>query len=713
MFKTTLAVCLSLLVLAGQSVSEPGMWMPHQMPMLDLETQGLEMDPSLLYKPDGTGLMSAVVYLGGGTGEFVSDSGLILTNHHVAYTAIQRASTEENNYLENGFYACADSGQTEIPAQGYLADILIGYWDVTDSVLAGVTPEMTPLERYEAIERSKKRLTANAEEGHTDIRARVAASYSGNRYDLYLTKRLRDIRLVYAPPTDLGRYGGEEDNWMWPRHTADFSFLRAYVAPDGSGATYSPDNVPYRPKSFFTLSRDGVQPGDFTFVMGYPAITYRNLAAAEVRFEMDRMKSDLDMVRDYVDFFTKVTQKSEALAIKYAAVLRGYENAMKNYVGKLEGMDAAHILEKKTTDENEMIETLDRETYRQAQARMDSLMQQARQHTIQMSAINSLVNRYEGPELLHQAHLILRTVMERQKPDLEREVMFQERNIPYIEERIRLSERSYDVQTDQKLFQFLLERLQTKAPEHQPELFRPLLESVVPDTLETYAAELYGNTRLTDPQFRLNLLSYTPAQLLQLNDPLINLVRQIESSLKDFRLEDKKLTQQRRDVRGVLIQGMLTLRNGNLAPDANRTIRFTSGHVKGYHPRDAVYYEPITSLSGVIEKDRGEDPFDVPDALTRLYESNTFGPYKDADLNDVPVCFLNTTTVTGGNSGSPTLDANGDLVGVIFDMTYESVIGDYYIIPSVQRTISVDIRYVLYLLDYYSHATALLNELHY
>ncbi len=713
MFKTILVVCLPLLVLTSQSVSEPGMWMPHQMPMLDLETQGLEMDPSSLYKPDGTGLMSAVVYLGGGTGEFVSDSGLILTNHHVAYSAIQRASTEANNYLETGFYARADSGQNEIPAQGYLADILIGYWDVTDSVVARVTPEMTPLERYEAIEGAKKRLTANAEEGHTDIRARVAASYSGNRYDLYLTKRLRDIRLVYAPPTDLGRFGGEEDNWMWPRHTADFSFLRAYVAPDGSGATYSPDNVPYRPKSFFTVSKEGVQPGDFTFVMGYPAITYRNLAATEVRFEMDQMKNDLKRFQDYVDFFTEVTQKHEALAIKYASLLRGYENAMKNYAGKLEGMEKANIPQKKTTVENEMIQTLDREIYREAQSRMDSLMDQVQQHTLQMSAINRLVGRYEGPELLYQAHLILRTAIERQKSDLERESTFQERNIPYIEERIRLSERSYDVQTDQRFFQFLLERLQNEPPQHQPKLFRQLLNSDVPDTLQSYAAELYGSTRLTDPEFRLKLLSYTPAQLSQLNDPMINLVRQIETSLKTFRLKDKKLTQQRRDVRGVLIQGMLTLRNGKLAPDANRTIRFTSGHVKGYHPRDAVYYEPITSLSGVIEKDRGEDPFDVPKKLTTLYESRTFGSYRDSDLNDIPVCFLNTTTVTGGNSGSPTLDAKGNLVGVIFDMTYESVIGDYYIIPSVQRTISVDIRYVLYLLDYFSNATVLLDELDY
>ncbi|MCJ7488328.1 MAG: S46 family peptidase, partial [Candidatus Aminicenantes bacterium] len=253
-----------MLVLIGSA--DEGMWMPHQMKALNLRSMGLQMNPDDLYKKDGTGLMSAIVNLGGGTGEFVSGEGLVLTNHHVAYGAIQRASSKETDYINNGFMAVARG--EEIPAQGYQAGVLLGYEDVTAKVNAYFKPGMTPRQRYDAYDKAQKELIAAGEKAGKDLRCTLAAMYSGNSYYLTTFKQIRDVRLVYAPPQDLGNFGGETDNWMWPRHTCDFSFLRAYVAPDGTAADYSPTNVPYKPKVWLKVSLDGFKEGDFTFVMG-------------------------------------------------------------------------------------------------------------------------------------------------------------------------------------------------------------------------------------------------------------------------------------------------------------------------------------------------------------------------------------------------------------------------------------------------------------
>ncbi|MFW6140618.1 MAG: S46 family peptidase, partial [Acidobacteriota bacterium] len=250
------------------SLADEGMWMPHQMKDLKLKAKGLKMDPGDLYKKDGTGLMSAVVHLGGGTGEFVSPDGLILTNHHVAFGALQRAATKEKDYIQEGFIAW--NKEEEIPASGYYADVLLGYDEVTEKILSVIKPEMTYLEKYEAIDQAEKKLIAEAEKQGQDIRANVAGMYSGNQYYLFRFKRIKDIRIVYAPPRDLGNFGGDIDNWMWPRHTCDFAFLRAYVSPDNEGVDFSEDNVPYQPKSVIKISTQGFDKGEFSFVMGYP-----------------------------------------------------------------------------------------------------------------------------------------------------------------------------------------------------------------------------------------------------------------------------------------------------------------------------------------------------------------------------------------------------------------------------------------------------------
>jgi len=693
--------------------ADEGMWMPHQMRLLNLQQIGLKMNPDDLYKTDGTGLMSAVVNLGGGTGEFVSAEGLILTNHHVAFGAIQRASSKEHDYITDGFLARTRA--KEIPAQGYTADILLSYEEVTSRVLAKVNLRMTPRQRYEAIEKAIKAIVAEAEKAGPDIRATVASMYSGNQYYLYLFKRIKDVRLVYAPPQDLGNYGGEIDNWMWPRHTCDFSFLRAYVSKDGIGVDYSPENVPYNPKVWLKISTEGVKEGDFTFVMGYPGRTYRNYTSYEVEFDLNSMVRRMAEFQDIINFLENASKGDKETEIRYASLLKGLYNSLKNMQGKVEGMKKIDLIARKKDQEKDFL-TWAKSSPRAKQYglildQMADFMKRYEVFASRNELISGVISPYYGSNILSQAYTIYRTVNELQKPDKERETGYQERNLPYIKQRIQLAERGYVLATDREFFKHQLKKWLKLPADKIPAVFKPLLAQKSEKAIEDYVDDLYGRTILGSPEKRLELLKLKPAELMKLNDPFINLAAELEKELKTIRDESKNWAQLREDIKKVYEAALLEMKEGKLAPDANSTIRFTYGPVEGYSPKDAVFYKPITTLKGVMEKETGEFPFRVPDKLKELYQKRDFGRFEDPVLKDVPACFLNTTNVTGGNSGSPTFNAKGEQVGIIFDMTYESVIGDYYIIPEWQRSISVDIRYVLFITEKFSGAHHLIKEM--
>jgi hypothetical protein len=704
----SLAFGLALVIQADE-----GMWMPHQMKDLDLMKLGLQINPDNLFKKDGTGLMSAVVNLGGGTGEFVSADGLILTNHHVAFGAIQRAATKEKDYLEDGFLARTPA--EEIPAQGYTADVLLSYEDVTAKIVKNIGAGMTYLQIYYTIEKAQKELIAEAEKEGPDIRSTIASMYSGNQYYLFRFKRLKDVRLVYAPPQDLGNFGGEVDNWMWPRHTCDFSFLRAYVAREGRGADHSPDNVPYKPKSFLRISLGGLKEGDFIFVMGYPGRTFRNYTLSELEFDRESLQRRLDQFKDIIAFYEKAGQGNRDIEIKYAGLVKGLYNSLKNMQGKLEGMDKVDLFGRKKANEQEFMSWVGQEPVRQKQygeilGRVDAFMDRYADFTGKFNSLSGMTG-FSGSTILSQAYTIFRTVEERQKPDKDREPSFQERNLPYIKQSIQLAERGYDLPTDRAFFKHQLKRMLNLSEVEVPAAFKVLLAKKSEAAVDEYVDSLYNKTILSSPEKRLELLSLKPTDLVRLQDPMISLAADLERELKGLREEGKAFGQERAELKKVYEKALLEKSPGKFAPDANSTIRFTYGPVAGYSPRDAVRYLPLTTLRGVMEKSAAEPPFRIPDKLKALYKARDFGRYKDARLDDVACCFLNTTNVTGGNSGSPTLNARGEQVGIIFDMTYESVIGDYVIIPELQRSISVDIRYVLFVTEKFSGAGHIIKEL--
>jgi hypothetical protein len=711
MKKRTLILIL-LLAFGLMGRADEGMWMPHQMKNLNLQALGLRMNAEDLYRKDGTGLMSAVVNLGGGTGEFVSPEGLILTNHHVAYGAIQRASSKEKDFIAEGFLAAARA--QEIQAQGYTAGVLLGYEDVTAKVNAYFKPKMTPRQRYDAYDKAQKDLIAAAEKAGKDLRCVLASMYSGNAYYLYTFKQIRDVRLVYAPPQDLGNFGGEVDNWMWPRHTCDFSFLRAYVGPDGNAADYSPANVPYKPKVWLKASLEGFKEGDFTFVMGYPGRTYRNYSLSELKNDTESMAKRIKDVQEIIGFYEAAGRSDKEVEIRYASQVKGLYNGLKNMQGKLEGLEKYDLIGKKAAQEKALVDWIKADPerakkYGSVVADLAVFIERQKSFNARSEVLNGVLG---GSTILSQAYTIVRAVPEIQKPDKDREQAYQERNLAPLRQRMQMAERGYVFGTDEELLKWTLRRIAKSHPDLSkwPAALRGLAAGSEAEVGARVDA-MYGETFLGDPKKRVELLGLKPAQLDAVNDPFLKLAAAMEKELKVIREESKGMGREGADLKMAYEAAILEMKNGAYPPDANGTIRFTYGPVLGYSPRDAVWYLPQTTLKGVVEKDTGKFPFAVPARIKDLWKTKDFGAYADARLKDVPACFLNTTNVTGGNSGSPTLNAKGEQVGIIFDMTYESVIGDYYIIPELQRSISVDIRWVLFVTDKFSGAKHIIHEM--
>ncbi len=703
--QTTLVL---LLLMFGFAAADEGMWLLTQLNQLDLEKKGLQIPVSDIYNPDGTGLTDAVVWLGGCTSSFVSPNGLLVTNHHCAYGALQRASTMGTvNYIDDGFHAA--SYEEELPAPGQSAFVLLGLTDVTDEVLQNVKGEKDPLKRSEKLEKVIAEMVEAEEAGKTDLSVRIVPMFQGMKYHKYVYRRYDDVRIVFAPPASVGKYGGDIDNWMWPRHTGDFTFMRVYSAPDGSGAAFSKDNVPVQPKNYLRIAGSDLKEGDFTFILGFPGNTtrYRTSFSVEhnLNFTYPNTIKDFQEIINIMDELSKVDPAAE---IKMAGMKAGLGNTMKNFQGQVDGMTKTDFIARKKAFEQELTAFVNsdkklKKEYGDVLNKISAEYASLNATRVLDDALNSF-GRLSG-SMFGVANTIFTTVDELAKPEKDREPGFNPKMVSRTKDRLKFTYSSYYEPFDIAIF----ERTLNKPGVQNLEAVKAVLNG---HDVKSFAAEAYASTQLKNLEFAQSLFEKTPAELKALNDPFINLVIALQPQRKASRERGEKFGANIDLLRQKYIEVLLAWKGeSGMYPDANGTIRFTYGEVAGYEPADAVVYEPFTSLAGVVEKNTGAEPFDAPQKLVDLYNSKDFGRWTDPELKEVPVAFTHRCDITGGNSGSPVMNAKGELIGLAFDGNYEAMTGDWQYDYEIQRTISVDIRYVLFIVEKFGGAGHLLQEM--
>jgi len=714
-------IFLTFLFLVGflfsNSLADEGMWLLDQidkLPIDSLKAKGLKLNPEEIYNPKGGGLSDAIVQLGA-SASFVSPEGMVITNHHVAFGAIQRASTPEHNYLRDGFYA-KTKGE-EIPAIGYNAYLLKFFEIVTPRVLGAVNDKMSDLERYKVIEKASKKIIKECEKGE-DTRCRLAGMYGGKEYYLYTYFKIRDIRLVFAPPRSIGDYGGEIDNWMWPRHAGDFSILRAYVSKEGKSAEYSKDNVPYNSKTFLKVSSSGVKEGDFVMLIGFPGTTRRY----ESSFSVDEMVNhdypkDIRTRKEIIAILEKASTEDSSVALRLSSKLKGLYNYLKKNQGMLDGFKKSGLQQQKIDNEKSLTKFLSgnpnlKAKYGEVLPELESLSTENKKYQDKDFLIGWMSYQCE---FLDFASTIYKWSLEKEKKDSEREMGYQNRDTLDTREGLRDAQVNLVPSSDEQLLRYFLKKaLQLPAGQRimaVEKIFQGKEGQDKNKVLEQFVSDLYKNTKLDSVEDRLKMYDMTNKELLKLNDSFINFAKDLEKDREEMRMRNKTFSGALNRLRPKLIQAYLDWKKGISYPDANGTIRFNYGEVRGYVPRDAVIYKYITTLTGVMEKNTGEDPFDAPKELQEVYQKKDFGSYLNKSLGDVPVDFLSTNDITNGNSGSAVMNGKGELVGLAFDGNYEAMTSDYEFDPKITRAIIVDIRYVLFLLDKVYHANGLLNEM--
>jgi hypothetical protein len=707
-----------MLIIPVLLLADEGMWpidMLEKLPWKDLQTMGLQIQPKQIYDGKGGGIAYAIVSLGGGTGSFVSPSGLILTNHHVAFQALQRTSSAEHNYIVGGFNAA--SLEEEIPAPGYRAYVLLSIEDVTRNVLSAVADSMSDLDRFNAIEKRVKELVKRGEEGR-DVECRVASFYDGMQYKLVTYFVSKDIRIVYAPPEAIGSYGGDIDNWMWPRHTGDFSFLRAYVAPNGGSAEYAKENVPYKPAVYLTVSTKGVKENDYTMIIGFPGRTGRYATSYTIAYNQDySYPTRIKMFKDWIGILQEEAKRGEDIAIKVASFDQMLNNSMKNWEGMLDGFKKGALLEKKRDTEKAFGTWLEmspdmKKKYGDILPGIGSLYEEQKTYRDK----NLLVGQMNfGCQMLRAAGTLGRWSEEKAKPDLERKPGFQERDTPRLKQGLRIIQMSYDQQVDRRVFKyFLMHAVDLPANERIEAVDAVLGGAGGPEAeqkIDAFLDGLYAGTKLASVDERLRLFELSREELMKQGDAFVDFAIQLNKEAKVLEEKDKAMQGALQRLSPRFIEAFMQWKGGTLYPDANGTMRLTYGQVKGYRPRDAVSYRYMTSLTGAVAKHTGEDPFNCPKELLKLHETMDYGAYEDASLGDLPVDFLSTNDITGGNSGSPILNGRGECIGAAFDGNYESISSDYLFIKETTRSINVDSRYILFILDKMSGAKRLLDEM--
>jgi hypothetical protein len=733
-----LAACLAaaltaLAVPARDARADGGMWMPKQIPDLAprLRELGFEGDPRAF--ADLTGQpMGAVVSLGGCSASFVSPDGLLATNHHCVQGALQHNSTPQRNLIEEG-YVARTRGDELWNGPGSRVYVTVSFKDVTSAVMGALDPKLGDAARGRLIEQRVKQETARCE--RAGLRCTVASFFEGAAYYAIGQLELEDVRLVYAPQGNVGNFGGETDNWMWPRHSGDFALYRAYVGRDGKPAPHSKDNVPYRPTRFLKVSPAGASAGELVLVAGYPGRTFRLRTTAEVSHLLEwAYPKTVSRYGEMLAILAELSKGSPDTAIKVNSLVRGLANTKKNYEGVMAGAKKDGLLERKAAAERELAAWIAADPRRQTEygdvlAGLDAVQRTRALTRDRDSAFYALhvasgsIEATRPYSLLSAARTLVRLGEERKKRDADRHPEFQERNWARIREGMERLEKALDLRADRALLRraareaAALAEGQRITPLDEAAGLAPGLPPAEAEArIDAWLEKLYAGTRLQDQGLRVSLLERSGKQLALVDDAMLKLAAALAAFERLVEEDAYARDGARSRVAPRYARALLEKTGGLVAPDANSTLRVTYGQVKGVSPRDGLAYLPQTTLAGVLAKHvPGDEDFDVPapvrEAIERQHARKEPGPFVDPKLGDVPVNFLSDVDTTGGNSGSAVMNGRGELVGLLFDGTYETIASDFLFDPIRTRSISVDSRYLLWSLTEVAKASHLVDEL--
>ena len=708
-----LVLLASILVIGQMVQADEGMWLPSLLSKVNVDQMyqmGAKLSADEIYNINSSSLKDAIIAIGYGscTGEMVSAEGLFFTNHHCAYSDIQKHSTEEQNILRDGFWAM--NKDEELPNTGKSVSFLIRVEDVTQQVLANVNPGMVDDERNDEINKVSNQLIDQAIKD-THYNARVRSIFRENQYLLFVYETFTDVRLVGVPPHFIGKFGGDTDNWMWPRHTGDFTLYRIYTAPDGKPADYSADNVPLKPRHFLPISLKGYEKGDFAMVMGYPGTTTRYLTANGVEDTMEKTnavrinvrKAKLDIINEYM-------ATSEKATIQYANKKQGSSNYYKYSIGQNKGIENLDVVAKKRAIENEFSTWVNQDDARTAKyGNALSLINEAYANNNDDKALEYINEAFlRGPEIFTYANSfnLLHGHLSSQSG---KEVIAED--VENLKSKMAGFFKDYDSNTDQQIVAALTQIYADHVvPEYHP-LFIQNIKTKFKGDYSKWAESVFRKSMMNNEQKVSRFLEQPKLSVLE-KDPAFLASKEIYA-LRTKVDNDNKTDKTNLSVGyRLLMEGLMEMdADKNYYPDANGTMRLTYGTVGDYIPRDGVHYSYYTTLKGYIEKEiPGDSEFDVWPRLKELYHENNFGDYADTD-GTLHTCFTTNNDITGGNSGSPVINANGELIGIAFDGNWEAMSGDIAFEPELQKCINVDIRFVIWVIDQFAGASHLVDEM--
>lgn len=698
------------------AIADEGMWLPQLLQAMneeEMQAHGLQLTAEDLYSVNNSSLKDAIVSLGGFcTGEMISSEGLMLTNHHCGFDAIQTHSNVTNDYLKDGFWAM--SRDEELLNEGLTASFLVSIKEVTARVLAELTDDMTEKERSDKIKEISKTIVDEKIEG-THYNARIKSFFGGNDFYIVTYEKFKDVRLVGAPPSAIGKFGGDTDNWMWPRHTGDFSLFRVYCAPDGTPAEYSVENVAYKPKHHLPIQLDGVKNGDYTMIFGFPGSTDRYLTSYGVQQALDiKNPTTVDIRAEKLAIMKAGMNSSKKIKIQYAAKYAQTSNYWKYFIGQSKGLKSMRVYDKKVAIEDEfrawVSESETRvEKYGEALDLIEGAYHTNKNIELNRTYLNEAI--WRGAEIMYWSFRMNRAIAELPAEGKERNVA-----IRAIKKEARDFYKNYNISIDQELFGSMLEMYYYNVPktQHAP-IFKRIenqLFGFKKLDFEWYAKNVFRRSVFSSREKFFTFLERPSTTKIE-RDPAYKTLMSIYNQYIE-QISSKRAVVRKKLAKGnrLFIAGLREMNpDKNYYPDANSTMRATYGNVGDYNPGEAMHYDYYTTIDGIMQKeDATNEEFIVPERLKELYAIGDYGQYADKD-GTLRINFISNNDITGGNSGSPVINAWGELVGTAFDGNWEAMSGDIAFEKEIQRTISVDIRYTMFIIDKFAGATHLINEM--